>query len=62
MANTTLHQAAKAGDLAAIGHFLSIEANVNEVDKLQRTPLHMAAWAGHVVRTAALSMHKAQAQ
>ena len=60
MASTTLHHAAKTGDLTEIGRFLSIEADVNEVDKLQRTPLHLAAWAGHVVRLPAhglSSMH-----
>jgi hypothetical protein len=45
----TLHQAAKDGDLAAMGDYLSVEADINAVDKLQRTPLHLAAWAGREV-------------
>ena len=53
----SLHDAAKQGDLAAIGQCLSQDVDVNGVDKLQRTPLHLAAWAGQeVCLCATLSM------
>lgn len=50
MVDKTLHDAAKQGDLVAIGAHLSLGTDVNAVDKLQRTPLHLAAWAGQDVR------------
>ena len=49
----TLHQAAKDGDLAAIGKFISLDFDVNSLDKHQRTALHLAAWAGQTVRASA---------
>jgi ankyrin repeat protein len=45
----TFHDAAKQGDLAAIGAHLSEQSDVNATDKLHRTPLHLAAWAGQKV-------------
>ena len=46
-----LHDAAKAGNTAAAVRLLSApgaESAVNSKDKLQRTPLHLAAWSGSV--------------
>jgi hypothetical protein len=42
----TLHAAARNGDVAALTHAVASGADVNSKDKLKRTPLHMAAWAG----------------
>jgi ankyrin repeat protein len=46
----SLHNAARTGDLAELGKFLGEDVDVNATDKHQRTALHLAAWAGHVVR------------
>lgn len=46
---TTLAQAARSGDLAACRVALADDADsVHAVDHLQRTPLHLAAWAGQL--------------
>lgn len=43
-----MHNAARNGDVAAIHAIYSAnKSTVNMSDKLQRTPLHMACWAGH---------------
>jgi ankyrin repeat protein len=42
-----LHAAARSGDVAALTHALATGEDVNSKDNLKRTPLHMAAWAGH---------------
>ena len=42
-----MHNAARIGDVATIQALFSANKSaVNAVDKLQRTPLHMACWAG----------------
>jgi ankyrin repeat protein len=42
-----MHNAARNGEVAIIQALASAnKAMVNSVDKLQRTPLHMACWAG----------------
>ena len=45
-----IHSAARQGDLAAVKLFCSPSAAeaVKAIDKLSRTALHMAAWAGQV--------------
>ena len=43
-----LHGAARTGDVQALGRDISAGADVNGLDKLRRTPLHLAAWAGQV--------------
>jgi len=44
-----MHKAARNGDVAVIQALASANKSaVNAVDKLQRTPLHMACWAGFV--------------
>jgi ankyrin repeat protein len=44
-----MHNAARNGDVASIEALYSANKSaVNSVDKLQRTPLHMACWAGCV--------------
>ncbi len=45
-----LHDAAKTGNVKAVNELLAQQADVNQKDQLNRTPLHMAAWAGHTVR------------
>uniref|UniRef100_A0A0E0R300 Uncharacterized protein n=1 Tax=Oryza rufipogon TaxID=4529 RepID=A0A0E0R300_ORYRU len=55
-----LHKAARSGDLAAAESLC--EANplaLNSRDRLSRTPLHLAAWAGHVELVKCLCKHKA---
>lgn len=45
-----MHNAARNGDVATIQVIYSAnKSTVNIADKLQRTPLHMACWAGHAV-------------
>ncbi|KAG7542265.1 Ankyrin repeat [Arabidopsis thaliana x Arabidopsis arenosa] len=47
-ASADLHSAARSGDLAAVQSILSSNPlAVNSRDKHSRTPLHLAAWAGH---------------
>lgn len=45
-----LHEAARNGDLLAISKCLQQGSKVNAVDKYKRTPLHLASWAGQLVR------------
>ncbi|XP_006662645.1 ankyrin repeat domain-containing protein 29 [Oryza brachyantha] len=55
-----LHKAARSGDLAAVESLC--EANplaLSSRDRLSRTPLHLAAWAGHVDVVKCLCKHKA---
>ncbi|XP_010449389.1 PREDICTED: 26S proteasome non-ATPase regulatory subunit 10-like isoform X3 [Camelina sativa] len=47
-ASADLHSAARSGDLAAVQSIISSNPlAVNSRDKHSRTPLHLAAWAGH---------------
>lgn len=48
MAEVDLHGAARTGDLATLGTGIAAGADVNARDRLKRTPLHIAAWAGQV--------------
>ena len=43
-----IHQAAKTGDVGRIQQLLAEEGNPNERDQHARTPIHLAAWAGHL--------------
>ncbi|KAM3409423.1 hypothetical protein ACQJBY_002004 [Aegilops geniculata] len=55
-----LHKAARSGDAAAAESLC--ESNplaLNSRDRLSRTPLHLAAWAGHVDVVKCLCQHKA---
>ncbi|KAL6906297.1 hypothetical protein ACP4OV_003898 [Aristida adscensionis] len=55
-----LHSAARSGDVAAAESLC--ESNplaVKSRDRLSRTPLHLAAWAGHVEVVRCLCKHKA---
>lgn len=45
-----VHEAARTGDLDALGAALATGADINARDKHRRSPLHLAAWAGHLVR------------
>lgn len=45
-----LHDAAKTGNVKAVNELLAQQVDVNQKDRLNRTPLHMAAWAGQTVR------------
>ena len=47
-APTTLHEAASAGDVAAVRRFLADGADAFGTDPRECTPLHLAARAGHV--------------
>jgi ankyrin repeat protein len=47
MANNSLHNAARNGDLAVITAAIDEKANLDVRDQHQRTPLMLAAWAGH---------------
>ena len=45
--DAAMHDAARSGNIATIQAIASANKSaVNAVDKLQRTPLHMACWAG----------------
>jgi ankyrin repeat protein len=50
----TLHDTARAGDVTALTHAIAAGGDVNAKDKLKRTPLHMAAWAGQAAAVALL--------
>ncbi|CAM0955983.1 unnamed protein product [Alopecurus aequalis] len=55
-----LHKAARSGDAAAAESLC--ESNplaLNTRDRLSRTPLHLAAWAGHIEVVKCLCKHKA---
>ena len=46
--DTTLHQLARTGDAAGVAAAVAADPDcVKAVDSLQRTALHLAAWAGH---------------
>lgn len=42
----SLHEAVRNSDISTMEMLIATGANVNEVDKLKRTPLHLAAWCG----------------
>lgn len=42
-----LHTAVRDNDIEAVRRLIGSGADINEVDKLSRTSLHMAAWAGN---------------
>eukprot|EP00854_Cymbomonas_tetramitiformis_P028774 gene28774-35716_t len=42
----TLHIAARNGDLSSLAQLLAGGSDVNGKDKLKRTALHLASWAG----------------
>ena len=44
---TTLHEAAKEGDLAQCQKLINNGGAVDARDRWQMTPLHCAAWNGH---------------
>ena len=49
------HDAARTGDLEALEAALDADDRlVRAKDKLQRTPLHLAAWSGHAAMVALL--------
>lgn len=55
-----MHAAARAGDLVKVQSILrSNPMAVNARDKHSRTPLHLAAWAGHEQVVSYLCKHKA---
>ncbi|KAK4800401.1 hypothetical protein SAY86_020888 [Trapa natans] len=57
-----LHAAARSGDLIAVQTILaSNPLAVNSRDKHSRTPLHLAAWSGHLQVVSYLCQHKADA-
>ena len=41
-----MHEAARLGDTLAITRLLAAGGDVNAKDRLKRTPIHLAAWAG----------------
>lgn len=43
----SLHDAVRNGNAAEVKTLIASGSNVNQVDKLKRTPLHMAAWSGN---------------
>lgn len=45
---TTLHSAARNGDLSSLAQLVAGGSDVNAKDKLRRTALHLASWAGQV--------------
>lgn len=49
MASIDLHVAARNGDVPALVAAVAAGSDLNARDKLSRTPLHMAAWAGQTV-------------
>ncbi|CAH8345514.1 unnamed protein product [Eruca vesicaria subsp. sativa] len=57
-----IHSAARSGDLAAVQLIISTNPlAVNSRDKHSRTPLHLAAWAGHNEIVSYLCKNKADA-
>ena len=46
MTTTPLHDAVRASNVSAVEALLTSGSQVNVVDKLKRTPLHLASWAG----------------
>jgi cytohesin len=48
LGTTALHVAVRAGNLAGVRAALAQNANVNAPDEYGWTPLHQAAWEGHV--------------
>ena len=52
-----MHNAARNGDLVELTKLLSTGSDVNARDKLSRTPLHLAAWAGQVCPAAHSASH-----
>lgn len=42
-----LHDAARSGDIATLTSLIGQGANLDQKDRINRTPLHLAAWAGH---------------
>lgn len=50
MAGVSVHDAARNGNLDQFNQLVAEGADLDQKDKLQRTPLHLAAWAGQTVR------------
>ncbi len=43
----SLHDAVRAAKIDEVKALIVTGSNINEIDKLKRTPLHLAAWAGN---------------
>ena len=43
-----MHKAAREGDAGRLKELLELGIDPNSVDKLFRTPIHLAVWAGNV--------------
>lgn len=48
------HAAAREGNLEALRAFIAAGGNLEQRDKHQRTPLHLAAWGGKVLASSAV--------
>ena len=44
----SIHEAARDGNVEELNNLMAQGVDVNSRDKLSRTPLHLAAWAGQV--------------
>ena len=52
---STMHKLVRSSDnVDKLKEMLEAGADPNELDKLSRTPLHIAVWAGHVAMIEAL--------
>jgi hypothetical protein len=61
MSNNAMHQAARSNDLEGMQQLLVAGMHdVNAKDGMQRTPLHLACWAGHADMVKLLLRHHAK--
>eukprot|EP01040_Poterioochromonas_malhamensis_P003286 gene3286-3504_t len=56
---TSIHEYVRNNDIVKVEEYISSGGDINAIDKLKRTPLHLAAWNGNLDIVTCLLKHNA---